>query len=124
MDTRVGMGQVVDTESAREFMREALQKISKEELDRIAQELESKSQWFRQKLAPEEIPKLSSADFLSLLRQIFATRRKAEAILKQIDLEDLRRWTWNLLYGAGEIETRFQSFVDSLDCMEGHARRD
>jgi hypothetical protein len=118
------MAQVVDTNSAKEFMKEALDLVAGEELLKICQELEVKSQWFREKLAPQSIPRLSSAEYFSLLRRVFATRRKAEAILKQFRLEDLRDWTWELLYGDGDANTRFQSFVDRFDGLEDNVRRD
>jgi len=118
------MGQVVDTESAKEFMREALDKVASEELLKICGEVELKSQWFREKLDGDAIPKLSSAEYFSLLRRIFATRRKAETILKQFALEDLREWTSALLYGDGEVKVRFQNFVDKLEGLEDNLRRD
>jgi hypothetical protein len=118
------MGQVVDTESAKEFMREALEKVAADELLKICSEVELKSQWFQQKLSPESLLQLSSAEYFSLLRRIFATRRKAETILKQYRLEDLREWTSALLYGNGEAKVRFQNFVDKLDGMEDNLRRD
>jgi hypothetical protein len=118
------MAQIVDTESAKEFMREALDKVASEELLKICSEVEQKSRWFREKLDREAIPKLSSAEYFSLLRRIFATRRKAEAILKQFPLENLREWTATLLYGNGEVKARFQNFVDKLDGLENNLRRD
>ncbi len=118
------MAQVVDTESAKEFMREALDKVASEELLQICSEVELKSQWFREKLDRDAIPKLSSAEYFSLLRRIFATRRKAEDILKKYPLENLREWTSTLLYGNGEVKARFQNFVDQLDGLDNNLRRD
>ena len=43
-------GQVVDTESAREFMKEALSRISEEEMDAIVSELRDKSRRFHARL--------------------------------------------------------------------------
>jgi len=43
----IAMGQVVDTESAKEFMREALEKVAADELLKICGEVELKSQWFQ-----------------------------------------------------------------------------
>ena len=118
------MAQVVDTESAKEFMREALEKVAADELLKICGEVELKSQWFQQKLSPASLPKLSSAEYFSLLRKIFATRRKAESILKKYRLENLREWTWALLYDQSEVKTRFQIFLDKLEGLEDNLRRD
>ncbi len=112
------MTQVVDTESAREFMREAMELVDEDELQQICSELETKSEWFRRKLAPDSLPRLSSAELFSLLRQVFATRRKAESILKQFSLKDLLAWTGDLLYGDAEVRVRFQVFVDRLGGVE------
>jgi hypothetical protein len=118
------MGQVVDTESAKEFMREALGNVAVEELIRICREVELKSQWFRHTLRRESIPALSSSEYLSLLRRIFATHRKAAAILQQFGLEPLLRWTGDLLYGEGDVRIRFQEFVDALDGLDERVRSD
>lgn len=118
------MPQVVDTESAKEFMREALDKIEREDLLRICAEVERKSRWFQERLEPEALPRLSSEEYLGLLGKVFATRRKAERILEQFRFEDLRDWTEELLYGGGDVRGRFQTFSEKLEGMEDHIRRD
>ncbi|MBI4456619.1 MAG: hypothetical protein HY644_12065 [Acidobacteria bacterium] len=118
------MAQVVDTESAKEFMREALDKIAPEELQKICSEVERKSQWFQQKLSRDAIGQLSPAEYLTLLRHVFSTRRKAESILEQFRLESWRNWTWNLLYGEREVGVRFQNFLDHLEGVEANVRQD
>lgn len=118
------MGQVVDTESAKEFMKEALALVDTDELRSICEDVERKSEWFRQKLGPDTLPELSSAEVFSLLRRVFATRRKADSILKQLQLEDLRRWVWELLYGDSQVKDRFQTFVDRTIGIEPTLRRD
>lgn len=106
------MGQVVDTESAREFMREALSHISKAELESICAELEGKSAWFRTKLDAGALAQLSEEECFSLLRQIFATRRRAEALLKQPGAEALKRGLGDLLHGDDAVAVRFQTFLE------------
>lgn len=118
------MGQVVDTESAKEFMREALGKVQPEELLAICGEVETKSRWFQQKLSRESLPTLTSEEYFALLRRVFSTRRQAEAILQKYPLEELRRWTWDLLYSGEAVETRFQNFVDRLASQGDSVRRD
>lgn len=118
------MGQVVDTESAREFMREALAKIEAEELQAICGEVANKSRWFQQKLGREVISGLSWEDYSSLLRRVFSTRRRADTITERFRLEDLRNWTRDLLYGDGQLKARFQNFADKLDGFEDSVQRD
>lgn len=77
-----GAGQIVDTDAAREFMREALAKVDEAELGAIVGELEGKHRAFRAFLAPERVaPGLDAPDVRRLLRSVFATRRHADEIL-------------------------------------------
>jgi hypothetical protein len=105
-------------------MRQAHEKVAAEELQKICAEVELKSQWFQSKLGRTSLPSLSSAEYYSLLRRIFSSRRKAEAIMKTFRPEDLREWTWMLLYGTDSTKDRFQTFVDRLDGLEDNIRRD
>ena len=45
------MPQVVDTESAKEFMREALEKVDHQDLLDICADVERKSAWFQERLS-------------------------------------------------------------------------
>ncbi len=118
------VSQVVDTETAKEFMRQALEKVAAEELQKICAEVELKALWFQKKLSREALPSLASADYFSLLRRIFSARRKTDAIMKQFRPDDLRAWTWELLYGSDPTKSRFQTFVDKLEPLEDNIRRD
>jgi hypothetical protein len=105
-------------------MRQALEKVAAEELQNICTEVELKSQWFQSKLSRQALPNLSSAEYYSMLRRIFSARRKTEAIMKRFHPDDLRMWTWELLYGSGSTKARFQAFVDKLDSLDETIRRD
>ncbi|MBI2821608.1 MAG: hypothetical protein HYX74_05235 [Acidobacteria bacterium] len=118
------MSQVVDTESAKEFMREALDKVAPEDLVQICREVEHKSRVFRSALDREALAEMGDSQFISILRSVFATRRRAEAILKQFPLEQLRAWTAALLYGPEPVKDRFQQFVSRLEPLDGSVRRD
>jgi hypothetical protein len=115
-------GQVVDTETAREFMAQTLEKASRAELGDIVGELEHKSARFRQQLAPETLPGLERDQLRGLLRMIFATRRKADAVLDVIGVPILREAIEALLYGPASAPERFQSFVDALSGFWGDVR--
>ncbi len=118
------MKQVVDTETAREFMRETLDKVAAEELAAICSEVEGKAHWFQQHLSPEGIDRMSAANFYSLLRRIFAVRRRADKIMDTYPVQDLKAWTRELLYGSGPLKTRFQTFVDRFDGLDIRLRCD
>lgn len=118
------MSQVVDSESAKEFMKEALARISTEELSQICAQLEVKSQGFRQQLAVKAIGNIAEEGLYKILRQIFSTRRKAQKMLEDFSSENLKAWFTQLLFGEAAIETRFQAFCNHLDGLEPNIRYD
>jgi len=116
-------GQVVDTESAREFMRETLEKITEAELAAIAGELEVKHERFRALLGgPGARP--GEAEWRPLLRSIFSTRRRAGELLERLGAGRLAAWAGDLLEGPGPIEARFQLFHDRLEGTPPSVRYD
>lgn len=108
------VGQVVDTESAREFMRETLARVSLAELDAIAGEVEAKAARFAARLGPGSPRPLSPATLRSSLRAIFSTRRRADAILAAIGAERLGAWIDELLDGTRSLDERFEAFCARL----------
>ncbi len=114
------MGQVVDTPSAQEFMREAMQKITIEQLDAIEREVATKSALFRDTLTSDRIGGLSDDELQPVLHSIFAIRRKSK------DLNDphLRERIEGLLFGEADLAVRFQSFCDALPQLETNVRCD
>ena len=107
-------GQIVDTESAREFMKEALSRISEEEMNAIVGELEEKSRRFRLLLAADRVPALDEEGLGHLLRSVFSTRRAAPKVLQTNGVEQLRDSIADLLYGGGTTRARFSSFCEHL----------
>lgn len=114
------MGQVVDTPSAQEFMREAMEKITLEELDAIERQVAAKSAMFQDALAPDRIAGLSDAELQPVLHAIFAIRRK----IKELEIPDLRERITELIYGDVDLAARFQSFCDALPQLETNVRYD
>lgn len=113
------MVQVVDTETAKEFMRETLEKVDLEELSRICAQVEAKSAWFAETLGRDALPRLSAEDYGAMLRRIFSTRGKTRKALEALDIGDVRERIGALLYGDGAIDVRFQAFVDGLARLDG-----
>ena len=128
------MGQVVDTDTAKEFMKETLAVVDVDELAKICAEVEAKSAWFRETLSREALsrealsqgaqPGLTRDAYHAVLRRIFSTRGKARQSLGAFELEDVRTWIGELLYGQGDLEQRFQGFVDRLDGLADNLRMD
>jgi hypothetical protein len=117
-------GQVVDTDSAREFMREARASISEEEMDAIARELEEKSRRFQSLLTQEKVWHLTGEELHRLLRSIFSTRRSTALIFQANEISQLQYILGTLLYGSNVIEERFQSFCNALHGVPETTRYD
>ncbi|MGE5265655.1 MAG: hypothetical protein ACM3S0_19935 [Acidobacteriota bacterium] len=118
------MGQVVDTPSAQEFMREAMQKITVEELDAIEQEVAAKSERFQAALAPDHIAQLSEENWRALFRMIFAVRRKTKGLLDGRVESGWPERIHDLLYGDDDLAVRFDTFCDAFVQLEPNIRYD
>lgn len=115
-------GQVVDTQTAQEFMAQALEKAERAELGDIVAELEQKSARFRAWLAPDALPGLDRSQLRGVLRSIFTTRRQADAIIDVMGEAELRQAMGRLLHGPTAPQDRFQEFVDALSGFWGDVR--
>ncbi len=105
-------------------MREAMQKITPEELDAIEQEVAAKSKRFQTTLAPERIGHLTTEDWRGLVRTIFAVRRKMDTILTAHSGNVLAGRVRDLIYGEAELPERFQTFCDSFADLDDNVRCD
>lgn len=108
-------GQVIDTPTAQEFTRMALEKVSAHDLGDIAGRLEAKSEFFREALADNTIGSLGEATATALLRIVFSTRRKAGLILNTLTLEGFQRSVRGLLYADMAPGTRLEEFAALID---------
>jgi hypothetical protein len=118
------MRQVVDTETALIFMKQTLEVIDAEELERISADVEQKAAWFQARLMPAALPNLSAADYDALVRRVHSARRKAAVFRDSFQLDDMRGWINELLHGTGEIGPRFDAFVGHLDGLPDNLRAD
>lgn len=109
------MSQLIDIPAAKEFMKETLDRVSREELMAIASDLEVKSNFFRQRLNRESIHQLSVSELEEIVQYIFATRRHYRKIKDVQQYENLITEIKLLLYGEGSIESRFTDFVNSVE---------
>ena len=108
-------GQVVDTQSASEFMRETLETVSRDELLSVATLLDAKAAGFAALLGtPGQARQLPGEDLRRVLRSIFATRRKADAILDDIGPARLGAAIDDLIHGDGVVTDRFNAFDEVL----------
>jgi hypothetical protein len=105
------MGQVVDTSTAQEFMREALEKITPEELDLTAALCERKAAIFHEAIHG---PPLDEAALRRILGHVFPVRRKIEPLLASVDAERLGGLVRSLVDGTEPLLARFDAFVEAL----------
>ncbi|MGH9010232.1 MAG: hypothetical protein ACRDYF_10360 [Acidimicrobiia bacterium] len=104
-------GQVVDTESAEEFMRETLENVSRDELLTVSALLDAKAAGFNALLgSPGQARTLDRDDLRRVLRSVFATRRKADTLLDEIGPARLGAAIDDLLHGSGVVAERFMAF--------------
>jgi hypothetical protein len=104
-------GQVVDTQSAEEFMRETLETVSREELMTVAALLDTKAAGIQGLIgSPGSARSLDRADLRRVLRSIFATRRRADAILDGVGPERFGAAVDDLIHGPGLVTERFAAF--------------
>ena len=102
-------GAVVDTLSAREFQREIASRVGPADLGAIAGDLDRKSRSLRELLAPGA-DRLDRAALRQVLRWVFATRRRADAILDEADPERLGAAIASLLDPGEPVTVRFDRF--------------
>jgi len=114
----VSVQDVVDSESALEFMKEATKLASSSELENIGQKLEEKCFLFQSILNPEDIKQMSEVDFSKVVGKIFSLRRKSNRLINTNGFKKLREMIIDLLYGRKSIDKRFNVFVDSIKTMD------
>ena len=118
------MSQIVDTATAKEFMKETLEKIDEQHLIKISDALTIKSNIFKKNFAEENIDQLSQEELIKTLKLIFSVRRNRKKILKELGFENFKNYLRDLLYGTDVLNVRFQRFCDQLNTVEEHIRYD
>ena len=118
-------GQVVDTQSAEEFMRETLENVSRDELLSVAERCSTPRPRGSApcSAAPGQARTLDRDDLRRVLRSIFATRRKADTILDDVGPARLGAAIDDLLHGSGVVTERFVAFDRVLPGPSGPGLR-
>ena len=118
----INVQDVVDSEAAMEFMKEATKLASSKDLEDIGLQLEKKSQQFSNILSEDNISNLTENEFRQLVGSIFSIKRKANRIIKANGFESLHESIAELLYGDGSLEKRFNTFTESIEQLDGPMR--
>ena len=106
---------VVDSESAVEFLKEATKLATLHELEGIAQRLEAKRDLFGTELSEVRLGSMSEEGFVELLRHVFSIRRKSRRLVRIVGVDALRGAVSDLVHGSGDSSDRFEAFVSSMD---------
>jgi hypothetical protein len=114
----------VDAPSAVEFMREALIRISEDEIGAIADLLERKRELLLPSLAPDALAAATAEAVRPILGLVFATRRRSDRLLLAVGAPVLARAIGDLLHGPGDLATRFSTFDQKLAGVEPAIRRE
>lgn len=104
------MGQVVDTPTAREFTKLALQRVSEAQLERVAGKVEYKAERMQELLAGSSLASWGEEDAIEALRWVFSSRRKAKVILDTLTLNGFVDAVTRLLHGSGAAGRRLEDF--------------
>jgi|TARA_B100001971_G_scaffold166057_1_gene156841 hypothetical protein len=118
----INVQDVVDSEAAMEFMKEATKLATSTELEDIGLRLEKKSKLFSDLLSEDHISDLTEDEFRQLVGSVFSIKRKANRILKANGFESLQQSITDLLYGEDTIDLRFNRFIDSVHKLDGPMR--
>ncbi len=118
------MSQIVDTDTAKEFMKETLERIEEKHLVKIAEALAVKSEKFKKSFGQENIGNISEEELRKALRLVFSIKRNIKKMLEEIGAGDMKEYISDLLYGTGAINVRFQRFCDRVKILPEHLRYD
>lgn len=108
-------GQVIDTPTAQEFTRLALEKVSEHDLGDTAAKLEHKSAIFRDAFGPDVVMSLDEQAATDVLKMVFSSRRKTKVIINSLTLDGFRRSVRGLLYADMSPGDRLEEFASLID---------
>jgi hypothetical protein len=114
----------VDAPSAVEFMREALVKVSEADLLATAGLLARKRELFAPHLTEVALARRSAEAARPILDAVWATRRRADALLVSVGAPVLAEGLRALLHGGGDLADRFTAFDGLAGAIEAPVRRD
>ena len=114
--------EVVDSESALEFMKEATKLATSSDLEDLSERITRKAEFFGRMLETEKLERLTEDEFRLLVRQIFSIGRKSKRLITTNGFENLREQIQNLLNGDEKLDERFNSFVNGVHGVEEKMR--
>jgi hypothetical protein len=119
-----GLADAVDIPSAVEFMREALVKISEEDIGTVADLLARKQADLAPFLSEASLAAANAEAVRPILGRVFATRRRSDDLIVAASAPVVARAIRDLVHGGGRIEARFAAFDDALAGIDAPVRRE
>jgi hypothetical protein len=116
--------EAVDASSAVEFMREALIKISEDEIGTVAELLAAKRLALAPALELASLRQANAAAVRPILERAFVTRRRSDQILVAVGAPALAGAIRDLVHGRGSLAARFRRFDEALPGIEAPIRRE
>jgi len=114
----------VDAASAVEFMREALIKISEDEIGAVAELLSRKQAVLAPTLTEAALRPANAAAVRPILARVFATRRRSDEILVSVGAPGLANGILDLIHGDDSLAARFRRFDEALPGLDAPIRRE
>ena len=114
--------EVVDSESALEFMKEATKLASSADLEDLSERVSLKAECFNKYLNPTSVEELKEEQFDQIVRLIFSIGRKSKRLIAANGFENLRVRISELLHGDAPVEERFNVFVKGVEGVEEKMR--
>jgi hypothetical protein len=114
----------VDAASAVEFMREALIKISEDEIGAVAELLSRKQGLLAPALTEAALRPANAAVVRPILARVFATRRRSDEILVSVGAPRLANGIRDLIHGDGSLAARFRRFDEGMPGLDAPIRRE
>jgi hypothetical protein len=118
------MSQVIDMAACQEFLGEILARIQREDLVKIAELVEEKSDFLKKNLNRVEIPTLTQEELTAVFKSIFITSRKTKKLFEAYSAEEYKESIYELLYGERKVDERFQEFINRHKDLDIYIRFD
>jgi hypothetical protein len=115
---------VVDAANTAEFLRQALLRISEDEIAATINLLERKREMLATALAASSLARPDAASLRLILGRVFATKRRAADIVAAVGDPELAEAIRALVHGGDPVETRFDAFETALATLEPPIRRE
>ncbi len=104
----------IDSESAHEFLMEAIKLASSTELEDIGRRMQKKSALFQAVLQPSAISELTEEKLKTLFKHMFFLRRKLSVLIQNNTMESIQNEFTTLLYGEQDLAIRYNRFITTI----------